>query len=56
MEKLNERNIQIRTEMDDAREFAELCEKLSQEERKQVKSIIIGIQIGKETSLKTEVT
>lgn len=35
------------TELEDAREFAELYGKLSTNERQQVKSIIIGIQIAK---------
>lgn len=35
------------TELEDAREFAELYGKLSINERQQVKSIIIGIQIAK---------
>ena len=35
------------TELEDAREFAELCKKLTKEERTAVKNIIIGIQIGR---------
>lgn len=35
-------------EMEDAREFAELYERLSKSERQQIKGIIIGIQIAKE--------
>lgn len=47
MKKTEEMNIKRSTEVDDAREFAELCGKLSPNERQQVKSIIIGIQIAK---------
>ena len=43
-----QRNIQRTPEMEDAREFAELYGKLSPNEKQQVKSIIIGIQIAKE--------
>lgn len=42
------------TEMDDAREFAAMCEKLTPNERQQVKSIIIGIQIAKEAGPEVE--
>lgn len=52
MSETKEMNIHNGNEIDDAREFVKLCEKLSKDERKQVKSIIIGIQIGKETSQK----
>lgn len=44
----NEKQIKRSTEMEDAREFAELCSRLSPYERQQVKNIIIGIQIAKE--------
>lgn len=37
-----------RSEMDDAKEFAELYGMLSPNERQHVKSIIIGIQLAKE--------
>lgn len=48
MKEQRQRNIQRTPEMDDAREFAELYGKLSPNEKQQVKSIIIGIQIAKE--------
>lgn len=48
MKEQRKRNIQRTPEMDDAREFTELCSKLSPNEKQQVKSIIIGIQIAKE--------
>ena len=35
------------TELEDAREFAEMCQKLTKEERAAVKNIIIGIQISR---------
>lgn len=43
-----QKNIQKNTEMDEAREFAELCRGLTVGEKQQVRSIIIGIQIAKE--------
>ena len=49
MKRMEQRNIQRNPEMEEAREFAELCGKLSANEKQQVKSIIIGIQIAKET-------
>lgn len=48
MKEMKQRNIQESPEMKDAREFAELYGKLSPNEKQQVKSIIIGIQIAKE--------
>lgn len=35
-------------ELEDAREFAEMCKKLNKEERKAVRNIIIGIQISRQ--------
>ena len=46
-QKVKEKPVQ-RTEMDDAKEFAELYGMLSPNERQHVKSIIIGIQLAKE--------
>lgn len=44
----NEKQIKRSTEVEDAREFAELYSKLSPYERVKVEGIIIGIQIAKE--------
>lgn len=48
MKETKQENIQKNTEMDEAREFAELCRGLTVGEKQQVRSIIIGIQIAKE--------
>lgn len=42
-----EKQIERSAEIEDAREFAELCGQLSPYERQQVKNIIIGIRIAK---------
>lgn len=47
-ETTKQENIQRSTEMEEAREFAELCRGLTVGEKQQVRSIIIGIQIAKE--------
>ena len=43
----NEQTTKRNTEIEDAREFAEMCQKLTKEERAAVKNIMIGIQISR---------
>lgn len=46
--KKNEEKRKGTPEMEDAREFVEMYKKLTPDDRKQVRGIMIGIQIGKQ--------
>lgn len=46
----NQEDIHIFNEINDVREFVELFKKLSNDEKRQVKNIILGIQIARETN------
>lgn len=42
------KDVRKNPEMEDAREFVEMYKKLTPDDRKQVRGIMIGIQIGKQ--------